>query len=657
VLRQFVLSFGAILVASTARQAQAQFTDISATSGADVGGVKDGGATFADLDGDGWLDLVVNTNGRSVMLRNDGGAPPSFVDVTTTAAPSFAARAVDRAIVIADLNHDGHPDLVRTDYDRLEVMVNGGPPDFAFSAMSFYIDRASDPTLNAEGLALLDYDGDGWLDLFAENVGPRIYRNPANGTVDFTVVPTAMTELPDFFMMTGNAADYVTATDFDVDGDVDLAHRNAASVPLFSNDGDGTFTALSSPDIDAENATKAGIRFCDFDNDGLFDLLFTGHVGGGRNRVHFQSPPGTFTESTTPDSMSDTVSDAACGDVDHDGDLDLYLTHDGPDVLYLNQLAETGTATFTEGDLGVATPLVGRSANFVDYDNDGDLDLYVNRTGNTVYDDTLMLDVREPALNVLYRNDLDDDDYLMVEVLAPAGACPTPSRRSHLGAVVSVDGPMGWQSGVREINGGQGRGTQGSPRVHFGLPGLASRSHTVTVRFTGTAIPDVSVDVIPADLGPYHLLTVDGMDLDGDGILTTTEMADAGANPDPDGDGRPAWNDDDSDGDGISDADEAGDDDLCTPPADADGNAIPDYLDAPGTTPQDGGITDTGPPATPDGNIEDSGAGVSDSSLNLVAAHGSGCVRCAAAPGGDDAGPLALTALLLAFVARRRSRR
>ena len=134
-------------------------------------------------------------------------------------------------------------------------------------------------------------------------------------------------------------------------------------------------------------------------------------------------------------------------------------------------------------------------------------------------------------------------------------------------------------------------------------------------------------------------------------------MADAGANPDPDGDGQPAWNDDDSDGDGVPDAVEAGDTDLCTPPIDADDNGVPDYLEAPGTVTPDGGITDTGPQVTPDASIEDSGVALGDSSLNLVAAHGSGCVRCAAAPGRDDGRPLALTALLLAFVARRRSRR
>ncbi|MBW2464868.1 MAG: hypothetical protein JRH11_24680, partial [Deltaproteobacteria bacterium] len=176
-------------------------------------------------------------------------------------------------------------------------------------------------------------------------------------------------------------------------------------------------------------------------------------------------------------------------------------------------------------------------------------------------------------------------------------------------------------------------------------------------RFTGTAIPDVAVDVIPADLGPYQLLTVDGMDLDGDGISTATEMADAGANPDPDGDGRPAWNDDDADGDGIPDVDEAGDRDLCTPPVDVDGNAVPDYLEASGATTPDGGITDTGPPVTPDASTEDSGTTSGDGSLTPVAAHGSGCVRCAATRGRDDGRPLALTALLLAFVARRRSRR
>jgi hypothetical protein len=210
---------------------------------------------------------------------------------------------------------------------------------------------------------------------------------------------------------------------------------------------------------------------------------------------------------------------------------------------------------------------------------------------------------------------------------------------------------------VREVSGGDGHGTQGSPVLHFGTGGGADEEHVLTIWFQHGDFPQARLRVTPSALGAYQHLEVVGSDADGDGIPTMVEMADAGASPDPDGDGFDAWNDTDADGDGISDAEEAGDADPCTPPIDTDGDGVPEYLDTvvgavdAGVTP-DASVPDSS--VTGDGSVADSGTGFSPQ----IVSHGSGCVRCATAGTGDDRrSPLVVACVLLVAALRLRRRR
>ncbi len=643
-MRWLAALMGLLFGLSIAEPGEAQFTDVSSASRVDINAAKDGGATFGDLNHDGWLDLLVHTDGRSYLLINDGGSPPIFTDRTPALAPRLTMVRAERSAIIADLTNDGYNDIARDDYDTIEIYVNSGPPDFTFGDPAYLADDTTDPDINGEGIAVIDYDRDGWLDLFVEDNGPQIFDNPRDGTVEITRLDPTMLGLPDGRAL-GTNGDYVAAVDFDVDGWVDLAYRDVDLPTLFTNGGDGTFAAVESPVLSADR--KGGIILCDFDQNGLFDLFFTGGAGEGRNRIFLQTTARTFVASTDPAPDGD-VRSAACGDVDNDGDLDLYLAVDGDNPLYINQLVETGSFSFSEQDLGAGAGNNSECPLFADYDNDGDLDLYVNQTGD-VYQDTSVTPsrtIRDPAPNVLLRNDTDGQSYLMVEVLtALEGTCP-PALRSDIGAVAHLAGPMGYESGVRDVNGGQSHGSQGSPRMHFGLASVGpDNDYDLTVRFTDDAYPEVTLSVHPSELGPYQLLRVDATDIDGDGILTTTEIAQAGATPDLDGDGVPNWNDTDADGDGILDADEAGDADLCTDPVDADGSGTPDYLEA-SVAPGDAGV---------DGG--DAAVGADAAVGNAFQAHGSGCLRCAAGgDGDDDARSLVFVAVLLTSLAARRRR-
>jgi len=637
----------------------AQFTDASAESGLDLHRIKDGGATWADFDADGWLDVLVNTANDSFLYFSNGDTPVTFTDVTATHAPGLARRNTERAAVAGDLNNDGLVDFARTHADLLEVYLNRGPeasPPYRFGNGSgdpdYTLDRSREPGLTPEGLGIIDYDRDGWLDILADADGETLLlANPRDGSAGFLIVRGDVTGLP--FGAEADAAngDYLAVTDFDVDGYVDAALRNTTLDKLFRNAGDGTFASIAAPTFNSGGSRRGGNAFCDFDNDGDFDFFFTTGSGTGVNHVWLQTSPGVFEDSGAPDVTSTSVDGVACGDVDNDGDVDLFLTRSGDDLLLLNQL-DAGALAWVQDNQGITGSVNGEGTILVDYDRDGDLDVFIVQTGNDVTDPTTMVTSRTAADNELWRNELASDAYLAVRVLAEVVSCPEPPvRRDDHGAVVSLRDPdSGWQSGVQEVNGGMGHGTQGSPILHFGLPMGASLTYEVTLRFQHPDEPEATVEVTPASLGDYQLLTVVASDPDGDSIPTARETSDAMAlgDPDPDGDGRPAWLDPDADGDGILDAFEAGDDDPCTAPADEDGNSVPDYLEPPRTPTPDGGVppgVDGGLPPGVDGGPVTPGLGV----------RGSGFARCALGGGGvQPRTALVLAAGLLLLLWRRR---
>jgi len=559
----------ALALVAVSVPARADFTDVATDAGiVTVQGTN--GVAWADFNGDSRLDFIVNLEMGSQLFYAEDDL--TFTDVTSTHAPGLPSTTYFRSLVATDLTHDGWPDLVRDTDASLEVFVNGGPtsdppfrlgddmgqPDFRVTDLDVTF------AFNIEGVGLLDMDADGWLDLMVQNdTGVSVWINPADGSADFAVRDLSGSGLP---IDGGIDGDYLTVADFNLDGRVDVAVRLDGFPDLYQRLADGTFQPVA-PDFDALNDNKGGVVFCDFDADGDFDLFFTDSGGLGENRIWLQTGQNIFENSGLPDIMGVDADGVDCGDVDNDGDLDLFLSVDGPDQLWINRLQQTGTLLFVQEDMGLADDGDSEGAVFADYDRDGDLDLLVNE---------MLSNTR------LYANDHDTDNYLVVRVLADVGSCPSGRvLRDDIGAVVSVESEA-WANGVAQVSGGQGHGSQSPPLLHFGLPAGADVMHTVTVRFQHGDEGEAELHVVPADLGDYHLLTIVSSDPDGDGIPSSVEREDtASGQPgdDLDGDGLAAWTDPDSDGDGVSDAEEAGDSDPCTAPADSNGDGIPDYLD------------------------------------------------------------------------------
>ncbi len=520
-----------LLIAQYA-QAQASFSEQAATKGINLDGSKDGGFTFADFNHDGYLDLMVNTNSythRSRLYFNSGPPNYTFTDVTTTHAQGLIATGlvggsnVERCGVAGDLNHDGYTDFIRNSANRFELFLNNGPgsgytfgqgvnqnPNFQLFTASTGDGNPPDGIpdgMNTEGIGFFDYDNDGDLDIMIENHnwGIDIYRNEIipSGTFSLTHA-TPGTGFPLGLDQTAVDGDYASVTDFDDDGYIDIVARKRDMEDFWRNNGNGTFTPVNWVDQQAANGDKGAVSLYDYDNDGDYDLLWTNN---DVNQIWQQTGvgSGTFVATNEPAISSGItlptagVDGAASGDVDNDGDIDLFLANDsGTSYLFINTTPSGSTALqFQLDNGGININGDAEGSAFVDFDQDGDLDLYVNVNGQA---------------NQLWVNNMNNGHrkrHLVVKVYENVnGSIP---NRDAIGANIVLkdcDGTV--ISGIREVNGGNGHGTQDPSFVHFGLPMGDNREYIVEAHYpylNGTRrISEHKVR--PSDLGTYHLFEI-----------------------------------------------------------------------------------------------------------------------------------------------------
>ncbi|MDG1766259.1 MAG: HYR domain-containing protein, partial [Flavobacteriales bacterium] len=547
--------------------AQTTWTENAAAYNLDLNGNKDGGFSFCDFDLDGDFDLLINTNSSSYLYENIGGT--TFNDITASRAPELTNSARERCAVWGDLNNDGYPDFARNTSNRgIEVFLqdpvtgNFGDGNGGFATQEYNGNNPGNFNIadgvNTEGMGFIDYNGDGYLDIVFDNHNFGVDMLENDGSGFFT---HATAKGPSY--NAGNPAtwplglaqdavdgDYGSVTDYDNDGWVDFIARKRNQVDFFRNIG-GTFD--EAVDLDqSKNGNKGAVNFSDFDNDGDFDLYWTEN---GTNQI-YENQNGNFVALGAATGIptgfgGNRIDGLACGDVDNDGDIDIFLAGDQTGFLYINQIndpiggANTGAAmtfvdsgeTFYNDD--------GEGASFVDIDNDGDLDLYVN--------------IRNDE-NVLFINNLSGpalDNYLFVDIKENRAIANMPAgvERDALGAtlcLVDCDGNV--ISGIREINGGNGHGTQDVSRIHFGLPDGPADYYILQASYpniAGQPRLQINEEIRPVDYA-YHLYEItydaalNNAPIGQDDILYFTENTPLTFNPlldhgngvdsDPDGD-------------------------------------------------------------------------------------------------------------------------
>ena len=444
------------------------FTDVVSGSGFDTLDIYGLGATVADYDNDGRDDVFVTTVDGGRLFHNEGDG--TFADVTRAAGMANRRFAVSAAWL--DYDRDGLVDLFIGNYVEWspeeevtcgEGGVPGycGPDVYAPVPPTLYRNTGAgrfedvtesaglaDPTDKAMGVVVLDYNQDGWPDLFvgSDRVPAKLHRNDGRGGfVDEGL--RAGVALSEAGTIRGNMG--ADAADYDRSGRPDLIVGNFAyeMLGLYHNE-DGVVFADRAPRSEVGRSsylsTTWAVFFLDYDLDGFPDIF-------AANGANDASQPSRDRRTQIAQ----------------------------PPLLLRNR--QNGTFTDVTRSLGESfnRPIMGRGAAYADFDGDGDLDIVVTTLAGPAY---------------LFRNDGSDNNWLRIRAVGSS------SNRSGLGAVVRVTTASGtqWQM----VHSGSSYASQSELVLTFGL-GADTRVQTLELEW-----PSGTVQTLE-DLDPNQLATID----------------------------------------------------------------------------------------------------------------------------------------------------
>ncbi len=295
-------------------------------SGSGVSGAASSlAASWGDYDNDGYLDLVVanNVGSDNFLYQNNGGSLSQVNDANLVVGSGYS-----HSISFVDYDNDSYVDIFVSDYfdsQFNQLYRNTGDGSFEKITSGIIVNDA----ISAIGTTWADIDNDGWMDAFVpvRNGSNVIYYNNRDGS--FT-----KQEMGDTGASVGSSFG-----DYDNDGDLDLFVANASGEDnfLYRNDGGGFSLVADSP-VSNDGGDSHGSTWGDFDNDGWLDLFVTNDQNGAKF-LYLNDGDGTFTKITTspliiPDGNSFGVASA---DFNNDGNLDLAIANHSGDENFLYQ--------------------------------------------------------------------------------------------------------------------------------------------------------------------------------------------------------------------------------------------------------------------------------------------------------------------------------
>ena len=476
------------------------------------------GVAFFDYDNDGWLDIFV-VNGSRLEGFPEGKEPTNhlyhnnrdgtFTDVTQKAG--LLKHGWGQGVCVGDYDNDGFEDLFVTYWGQNILYRNNG--DGTFTDVTRKAGLATSSRRWGTGCAFLDYDRDGYLDLFvsnylvfdpktapdpgtnpycqyrglAVNCGPRglqgesnlLYRNNGDGTFTDVSVKSGV-NLPSGYYGLG-----VLVADFDNDGwpDVYVATDTTPSI-LFRNNRDGTFTDVAvlagcAYDENGKAQGGMGVVAADYDRDGWLDVFKTNFSEETPNLYHNRGKA-TFHDAVYSAGIAKNTRLVGwgCGffDPDNDGWPDLLYCNGHvypeiasaamevqylqPRMLFRNLRNGRFEDVSARAGTTLQLPSNGRGCAFGDFDNDGDVDIVINN----------MNDV--PSLLRCDRK--NSNHWIKVRLVG------TRSNRSGIGARMKcVTGDL---VQIDEVRSGGSYLSQNDLRIHFGL-GAAENVDLLEVRW------------------------------------------------------------------------------------------------------------------------------------------------------------------------------
>ncbi|NOY36385.1 MAG: CRTAC1 family protein [Chlorobi bacterium] len=448
-----------------------------------------GGAAFLDYDQDGYLDIYVSNGNYNKTLSRNQEHPAkkdsenhlfrnihngTFQDVTQKA--KVGDRGYGMGVTVGDFDNNGYPDIYVSNYGPNVLYKNNGNGTYTDVTKRAGV-AGNDCSV---GAVWLDYDNDGYLDLYVGNYikfdpkynyyyapdgfpGPMaydgtpdiLYHNRGDGT--FEDVTKAM----HVYNKDGRAMG-VGAADYDNDGYVDIFVSNDHMINyLYHNnqgkifDERGTASGVGFNQV-GEATISMSVDFADYNNDGLMDLFVSDNAYCS---LHRNEGNGVFSEMSYKAGIA-----VACGqfvgwassflDYDNDGDLDLFKVNGELKHLYgqEDQLFENeGNGKFidvsTQRGAYFEDEHVGRGACFGDYDNDGDIDAYI-------------VNLEEPGV-LLRNNKGNQNNWITLSLIGET------SNRDGVGARISINSEGKKQYAQKKSS--SGYLSTNDPRVHFGL--------------------------------------------------------------------------------------------------------------------------------------------------------------------------------------------
>ncbi|MBL7093141.1 VCBS repeat-containing protein [candidate division KSB1 bacterium] len=422
-----------------------QFTDVSKSAGVDLD-LTSFFATWADYDGDGWLDLFVcnGRNQQNALYHNPGNG--TFEDVTETVGLishfwTWEARWID-------FDNDGDPDLYLKNASLPQLFENKNGTKFKDISRAFNF-----PPRSTASWA--DFNNDGWLDYYISrsdtdkeqaNSPPNLlYKNLQNGSFE---------EIANTAGVAGeNDSGGAYWIDYNNDGFVDLFVVNSYQQPnkLYRNNGNETFT-----NVIAQSGLKnypGGWHWTDFNNDGWIDVFMN---YGVQNMLYKNLGDGTFADVTLSSGIKFLPGynhNQNFIDINNDGLLDFAILCNPIQpfqpslpprfIIYLNKSDET-FSNFSEVNIDDSKKIY-YNQTWGDYDNDGDMDVYIGTKEK----------------NILLRNEGNSNNWLKINLFA------TQSNRDAIGAKVKVN--CGSLKQIRQVGLGNPYNLYSKYSLCFGL--------------------------------------------------------------------------------------------------------------------------------------------------------------------------------------------
>jgi len=447
-----------------------------------------GGALFFDYDRDGWIDIyacsgtwlegVSKMEKPSVLpgnrlYRNKGNG--TFEDVTKKAGvggPWYSMGAV-----AGDFNNDGYPDLFISNYGPNVLLKNNGNGTFSDVTKKAGVAGGTECSV---GAVWFDYDNDSFPDLYVGNYlafdpeykyyyapdgfpGPMaydaqkyvLYHNNGDGTFEDVTEKMGIRD-------TDGRAMGVGAADYDEDGFVDVYVANDHTLNyLWHNDGGKGFTDRGTMSGTAfsqagEATVSMSVDFADFNEDGLLDLFVSDDTYCS---LYENVGNGVFTDKGIPSNISTSAAQfvgwsSSFMDYDNNGLIDIFKTNGALKHLYGQEdqmFQNEGGGKFKDISLELgkyfSQEFVGRGACAGDYDNDGDMDIFVvNLNSHCVF---------------LRNNKGNQNNWIILNLTG------TTSNRDGIGARIKLT--SGGKTQIAQRKTTTGYLSQNDPRIHFGL--------------------------------------------------------------------------------------------------------------------------------------------------------------------------------------------